>query len=589
MHPKPRRSIDQLRPIWALAAQYPRQWFLAFLFLLLAAASTLSVPLAFRGLIDQGLSGLAEPFGLLVLIAIALGIFTALRFYFMSWLGERVVADLRRAVYAHVLVQPPRYFETLQTGEVLSRLTADTTLIQTLIGTSVSMALRSGVLLSGGITMMLITSPFLASLMVVLLLAVVLPVLALGRRVRSISKDSQDRVADTSALAGEVLNAISTVQAYGREPFELSRYVQTVERAFEVSLRRIRSRSMLTLVAIVLAFLVIVFVLWLGAREVAAGSMSAGELAQFVLYATLTAGSIAALAEGWGDLQRAIGATERLVDLMGPAGGFVGRMSAKGLLEDHFNAEGTQAEPVRIAFDAISFAYPSRPNDWALRDFTLNVEAGETIALVGPSGAGKSTVFQLILGFFQAQSGAIRINGRPIEQWDLPRLRGLIGVVSQDPVVFSDDAMGNIRYGRLNASDDEVRAAAQAAHADQFIGDLPQGYASFLGERGVRLSGGQRQRIAIARAILRNPPLLLLDEATSALDTVSERLVQSALERLLPGRTALVIAHRLSTVRRASRIVVMDAGRLVAVGSHEELMRESVLYQALARQQFFDH
>ncbi|MBM3377416.1 MAG: ATP-binding cassette domain-containing protein [Betaproteobacteria bacterium] len=589
MHPKPRRSIDQLRPIWALAAQYPRQWFLAFLFLLLAAASTLSVPLAFRGLIDQGLSGLAEPFGLLVLIAIALGIFTALRFYFMSWLGERVVADLRRAVYAHVLVQPPRYFETLQTGEVLSRLTADTTLIQTLIGTSVSMALRSGVLLSGGITMMLITSPFLASLMVVLLLAVVLPVLALGRRVRSISKDSQDRVADTSALAGEVLNAISTVQAYGREPFELSRYVQTVERAFEVSLRRIRSRSMLTLVAIVLAFLVIVFVLWLGAREVAAGSMSAGELAQFVLYATLTAGSIAALAEGWGDLQRAIGATERLVDLMGPAGGFVGRMSAKGLLEDHFNAEGTQAEPVRIAFDAISFAYPSRPNDWALRDLTLNVEAGETIALVGPSGAGKSTVFQLILGFFQAQSGAIRINGRPIEQWDLPRLRGLIGVVSQDPVVFSDDAMGNIRYGRLNASDDEVRAAAQAAHADQFIGDLPQGYASFLGERGVRLSGGQRQRIAIARAILRNPPLLLLDEATSALDTVSERLVQSALERLLPGRTALVIAHRLSTVRRASRIVVMDAGRLVAVGSHEELMRESVLYQALARQQFFDH
>ena len=589
MHPKPRRSIDQLRPIWALAAQYPRQWFLAFLFLLLAAASTLSVPLAFRGLIDQGLSGLAEPFGLLVLIAIALGIFTALRFYFMSWLGERVVADLRRAVYAHVLLQPPRYFETLQTGEVLSRLTADTTLIQTLIGTSVSMALRSGVLLSGGITMMLITSPFLASLMVVLLLAVVLPVLALGRRVRSISKDSQDRVADTSALAGEVLNAISTVQAYGREPFELSRYVQTVERAFEVSLRRIRSRSMLTLVAIVLAFLVIVFVLWLGAREVAAGSMSAGELAQFVLYATLTAGSIAALAEGWGDLQRAIGATERLVDLMGPAGGFVGRMPDQGLSEDQFNAEGTQTEPVRIAFDAISFAYPSRPNDWALRDFTLNVEAGETIALVGPSGAGKSTVFQLILGFFQAQSGAIRINGRPIEQWDLPRLRGLIGVVSQDPVVFSDDAMGNIRYGRLNASDDEVRAAAQAAHADQFIGDLPQGYASFLGERGVRLSGGQRQRIAIARAILRNPPLLLLDEATSALDTVSERLVQSALERLLPGRTALVIAHRLSTVRRASRIVVMDGGRLVAVGSHEQLMRESVLYQELARQQFFDH
>ena len=589
MHPKPRRSIDQLRPIWALAAQYPRQWFLAFLFLLLAAASTLSVPLAFRGLIDQGLSGLAEPFGLLVLIAIALGIFTALRFYFMSWLGERVVADLRRAVYAHVLLQPPRYFETLQTGEVLSRLTADTTLIQTLIGTSVSMALRSGVLLSGGITMMLITSPFLASLMVVLLLAVVLPVLALGRRVRSISKDSQDRVADTSALAGEVLNAISTVQAYGREPFELSRYVQTVERAFEVSLRRIRSRSMLTLVAIVLAFLVIVFVLWLGAREVAAGSMSAGELAQFVLYATLTAGSIAALAEGWGDLQRAIGATERLVDLMGPAGGFVGRMSDQCLSEDQFNAEGTQAEPVRIAFDAISFAYPSRPNDWALRDFTLNVEAGETIALVGPSGAGKSTVFQLILGFFQAQSGAIRINGRPIEQWDLPRLRGLIGVVSQDPVVFSDDAMGNIRYGRLNASDDEVRAAARAAHADQFIADLPQGYASFLGERGVRLSGGQRQRIAIARAILRNPPLLLLDEATSALDTVSERLVQSALERLLPGRTALVIAHRLSTVRRASRIVVMDGGRLVAVGSHEELMRESVLYQELARQQCFDH
>lgn len=577
----PRSTLAQLRPVAHLAMAYRGRWALAFLFLGLAAAATLSVPLAFRGLIDSGLEGLTEPFAVLMALSVFLAAATAGRFYFMSWLGERVVADLRKKVYDAVLSRPPTYFETLQTGEVLSRLTADTTLVQTLVGTSVSMALRSSVLLVGGVSMMLVTSPMLAGLMVLLLLGVVLPVLALGRRVRKMSKVSQDKVADTSALAGEILNAMTTVQSLGREPYEGRRYGLAVESAFETALRRIRGRSSLTFVAIVLAFLVIVFVLWLGAREVVAGTMSAGELAQFVLYAVLTAGSIAALAEGWGDLQRAVGATERLVSLMERDDGL-----------EALNAEVSQSsrglgDVVGVAFESVSFSYPSRPRDAAVSGLNFEIPAGDTWALVGPSGAGKTTIFSLLLGFHQPSQGCIRFNGRPAQDWGDAAIRQAIGWVPQDPVIFSDDAMGNIRYGRLDASDEEVVAAARAAHADEFIRALPSGYQTFLGERGLRLSGGQRQRIAIARAVLRNPPLLLLDEATSALDTVSERAVQQALERLLPGRTALVIAHRLSTVRRADRILVLDQGQLVASGRHAELMETSELYRTLAQQQFW--
>lgn len=599
----PKPAVRALAPVVHLAWAYKSQWFFAFFFLGLAAAATLSVPYVFRVLVDQGLQdvgALHTPFLWLLAVSVVLAVATALRFYFMSWLGERVVADLRTRVYAQVLRQPPAYFETLQTGEVLSRLTADTTLVQTLVGTSISLSLRSLVLFGGGVTMMLLTSPFLAGLMVVLLILVILPVLALGRKVRTVSKDSQDRVADTSALAGEVLNAMTTVQAFGREAYEEARYAKTVADAFTTARRRITTRSLLTAVAIVLAFGVIVFVLWLGAREVVAGTMSAGQLAQFVLYAVLTAGSIAALAEVWGDLQRAAGATERLVALMTESPSPQNALSTQEPPADASGPSSTSsaappsrplgplAAPIRIRFEGVWFAYPSRPDHWAIADLSFDLPAGQTFALVGPSGAGKSTVLQLLLGFYRPQRGSILFNERPMEQWGLAAVRAAIGLVPQDPVIFSDNAWGNIRYGRLEASEAEVVSAAHAAFADGFLQALPQGYDTFLGERGLRLSGGQRQRLAIARAVLRNPPVLLLDEATSALDALSERAVQQALEQLLPGRTAMVVAHRLSTVRKAHQILVLDQGRLVAQASHGELLQQSPLYQQLAMHQFLD-
>jgi ATP-binding cassette subfamily B protein len=565
-----------------MALQYKGRWLLALVFLALAAASTLMVPLAFRDLIDRGLSQINEPFAWLMGLSVLVALTTAARFFTMSWLGERVVADLRRQVYSRVLLQPPAYFETLQVGEVLSRLTADTTLIQTLVGTSVSMALRSGVMFAGGVGMMLITSPVLASLMVGLLIAVILPVLALGRRVRKVAKASQDRVADTSALAGEMLGAITTVQAFGREGYEVQRYEREVEKAFDTARRRIWSRSLLTAVAIVLAFGVIVFVLWMGAREVVAQRMSAGELAQFVLYATLTAGSIAALSEVWGDLQRALGATDRLMALMA-----LSTMSADDTKAALSGSEQPMPQ-VSVEFRDVWFAYPSRPDDWVLKGLSFQLAVGQVLALVGPSGAGKTTVFQLMMGFYKPQRGEILINGRAWEEWGPQTIRASIGLVPQDPVVFSDDAFNNIRYGDLSANSEQVYRAAKAAHAHAFIEQLPQGYQTFLGERGLRLSGGQRQRMAIARAVLRNPPLLLLDEATSALDTLSERAVQAALQELLPGRTAMVIAHRLSTVRQASLIALLDQGQLVGLAPHDELIKTSTLYQSLAEQQFVD-
>jgi len=608
--PQSGQSLGSLTRWWRdyrVFARYRWQWLLALAFLLLAAAATLSVPLAFRGLIDAGLASpsVNEKFLDLLMVAVVLALATAARFYVMSWLGERVVADMRKQVFDNVLRQSPDYFETLQTGEVLSRLTSDTTLVQTLVGSSISIALRSVVLLVGGIVMMLITSAWLASVMIVLLLVVVLPLWAMGRYVRKLSRTSQDRVADTSAMAGEVLNAITTVQAFVREPHESKRYAAAVESAFAQAKQRTALRSALSAVTIVMAFSVMVFVLWMGARDVASGQMSVGDLTQFVLYAVLIAGSIGALSETWGDLQRAAGATERLVELMQAkpalcndavcrtAGASTSTGSASATGATGITAASTAPA---IAFHDVSFAYPSQPERLTLNHLSFSLPRGARYALVGPSGAGKSTLFALMLRFYQPQSGQIALFGQDVVDWPVEQLREQIGVVTQEPVIFAASAMENIRYGRLDATDDEVVQAARTAHAHGFISALPEGYDSFLGERGVRLSGGQKQRISIARAILKNPPILLLDEATSALDAESEREVQQALESVLPGRTSLTIAHRFATVLGADQILVLDEGQLVQQGSHQELITPpkgqasdteySGLYAKLAKLQF---
>ena len=568
-------------------ARYRTQWILACFFLLLAAAATLSVPLAFRGVVDTGLTSDAidRQFIYLLLLAAVLAVMTASRYYMMSWLGERVVADIRQRVFENVLRQSPRYFETLQTGEVLSRLTSDTTLVQTLVGSSISIALRSLVMLIGGMTMMLVTSTWLAGVMIVLLAIIVLPLWALGRRVRKMSRTSQDKVADTSAMAGEVLNAITTVQAFTREPHEEQRFNTAVETAFVEAKKRITMRSVLTAMAIVMSFGVIVFVLWIGAQQVSAGAMTLGELTQFVLYAVLIAGSIGALSETWGDLQRAAGAMERLVELMQAPPDLVYR-NATVSHESISSPSQLLEQADAVVFQDVSFAYSSRPDFMALNHLSFAVPQGARYALVGPSGAGKSTLFAMLLRFYAPTAGQIAVLGRDVTQWPVSELRNLIGIVPQEPVIFASSAMENIRYGKLDASDEEVIAAAKTAHADGFISALPQGYASFLGERGVRLSGGQKQRISIARAILKNPPILLLDEATSALDAESEREVQLALDSVLPGRTSLTIAHRLATVLRADSILVLEEGRLVEQGSHADLIQQGGLYARLADLQF---
>jgi ATP-binding cassette subfamily B protein len=576
---------------YRVLSRYRAQWTLACLFLLLAAAATLAVPLAFRGVVDTGLTSDAidRQFIYLLLLAAVLAVMTASRYYMMSWLGERVVADIRQRVFENVLRQSPRYFETLQTGEVLSRLTSDTTLVQTLVGSSISIALRSLVMLIGGMTMMLVTSAWLAGVMIVLLAIVVLPLWALGRRVRKMSRTSQDKVADTSAMAGEVLNAITTVQAFTREPHEEQRFNAAVETAFVEAKKRITMRSVLTAMAIVMSFGVIVFVLWIGAQQVTAGVMTLGELTQFVLYAVLIAGSIGALSETWGDLQRAAGAMERLVELMQAPPDLVYRDTTASQEPVSFLSvsQSQYLDQVdAVAFQDVSFAYSSRPNFMAVNHLSFAVPQGARYALVGPSGAGKSTLFAMLLRFYAPTAGQIAILGRDITHWPVSELRNLIGIVPQEPIIFASSAMENIRYGKLDASDEEVIAAAKTAHADGFISALPEGYGSFLGERGVRLSGGQKQRISIARAILKNPPILLLDEATSALDAESEREVQLALDSVLPGRTSLTIAHRLATVLRADSILVLEEGRLVEQGSHADLIQQGGLYARLADLQF---
>lgn len=580
--PKPRRRIGALRLLWPFMRPHRALAVGWLVFLAISSGSTLVLPMAVRHMIDHGFrnsstAAINASFLGLFAVALVMAFATAARYYCISLLGERTLAALRSKLYAHVIRLDVGFFERNRVGELISRLGTDTEVVQALVGSGISVALRSAVMLVGATVAMVWTSPRLAGLTALVIPAVVLPILIFGRRVQKLSRASQDRLADAAAVANETLNAAPAVKAYAREDIESDRYGHAIARALATARSRIGMRTVLTAAVIVLFFGAITLVLWVGARDVLAGSLDAGVLAQFVVYAMLSGGSMMGLSDVWGDVLRAAGAMERIGEL--------------------FNEEATIAnpphpqslpQPVRgaLRFEDVEFHYPTRPDAPALHQFNLEIRPGETVALVGPSGAGKSTVFALLLRFYDPQRGCIRFDGIDLRAMTLPELRGAIALVPQETVIFGGTAADNIRFGRQDASDEEVRTAARAAEANDFIQMLPDGYAAELGERGVRLSGGQRQRIAIARAILRNAPLLLLDEATSSLDAQSEAAIQQALERLEKGRTTLVIAHRLATVQRADRIVVMDGGRIVAQGTHESLLAEGGLYAELARLQF---
>lgn len=576
------RSLQPLKTLIPFLAPYRGTLILALGALIVASGALLALPVAVRYLIDAGLAAETAAaidryfIGLLVAAGVY-AVFAALRLYLVTWLGERVVADLRDRVYRHVIGLDPTFFEITKSGEVLSRLTTDTTLIQSIAGVGLSITLRSALNLIGGLTMLALTSAKLMGFILVLVPLVIVPLIVIGRRVRKLSRASQDRVADTSGLAGETINAIQTVQAFTLERLQGDRFGLAVEDAFKTAVRRIRVRSALTAIAILFVFGAITVVLWIGARAVMGGEMTAGQLGQFVLYAMFVAGAAASLSEMWGEVQRAAGAMERLTELL-QTSTRIATAEPRLALPDPCGGS--------VRFDNVSFRYPSRQDTWALRDFSLDVAEGETVALVGPSGAGKSTLFQVLLRFYNPEAGTILIDGVDTSHVDPTALRGHIGLVPQETVIFGESARENIRYGRPDATDAEVEEAAIAAAAAEFIEQLPDRYDTFLGERGTRLSGGQRQRIAIARAILRNPPILLLDEATSALDSESERLVQQALERLMVNRTTLIIAHRLATVLKADKIVVLDSGSIQAIGRHEELIQRNDLYRRLAELQF---
>ena len=577
-----RGSLKLLGELWYFVRPYGLQLAGAMAALLVASGTVLALGMGLRRLVDEGFAAgdasllnhaVMVLFGVVILLALA----TYSRFYLVSWIGERVVADIRRKVFDHILKLSPAYYELTRTGEVLSRLTTDTTLLQTVVGSSVSIAIRNFLLLVGGTVLLIVTSPKLTLLVFLVVPLVLLPILTYGRRVRRLSRTSQDRVADLGVYAGEALDGIRTVQAFVHEDEDRRRFGARVEEAFEAARQRIAARAMLTAVVIVFVFGAVSTILWIGGHDVLSGRITAGDLSAFVFYAIVVAGAAGAFSEVIGDLQRAAGATERLLDLLAVEPDIIAPANPVAL-----------PKPARgaIAFEEVVFHYPSRPEYAALQGLSFDIAPGEKVAIVGPSGAGKTTIFQLLLRFYDPQGGRLRFDGVALTEADPAALRASIGLVPQEPLVFSADAWENIRYGRPDASDAEVRAAAEAAGALGFIEDLPDGFDTYLGEKGVRLSGGQRQRIAIARAILKDPPLLLLDEATSALDAESERAVQQALDRLMVGRSTLVIAHRLATVLKADRILVIDQGKLVESGTHAQLVAEGGLYARLATLQF---
>ena len=580
--PADKPPVSSLRGLWPFVRPH-RGLVLAWLAALaFSSSATLALPVAVKHMIDQGFEAggsIDRWFALLLAVAVALALATAARFYFVTLLGERVVADLRRALYSHLMSLDQAFFERTRAGELLSRLSADAELLRSVVGSSMSVALRSLVTVVGAIAMLFVTSPHLASYTLVGIPVAVLPIVIGARRLQKMSRDSQDRVADANMLATEVLGAVRTVQAHAREPYERGRFAAAVAKAVETARRRIAAQAVVTAIAIVAIFGAITLVLWSGAQEVVDGTMSPGTLGQFVLYALIGGGSVGSLAEVWNELQRAAGGMGRIGELLVQQPDVVAPAHPTPL-----------PSPLRgeIRFDDVTFHYPMRPDLPALEHFDLTVRPGETVALVGPSGAGKSTVFTVLLRFHDPSSGQVLLDGVDVRALDPAQLRAQVALVPQAPTIFAASAADNIRYGRLEASDAEVREAAENAEADAFLDALPEGFASELGERGARLSGGQQQRVAIARAVLKDAPVLLLDEATSALDAQSERAVQHALEKLMEGRTTLVIAHRLATILKADRIVVMDRGRIVAEGSHEALMAQGGLYAELAKLQFID-